>query len=140
MTSDNTANDSNPLGINASDPLGQYFTADTIQMLVGQRNSLLGQAEQIKQRADHEIGALKRQARQVEALIRYADQNRDPSSGGQTPETTECAGCGRTAHWVPNFGWYHTVNGQSVPAGEQCKSEPLPAAAEPARLPEASRA
>ncbi|MEV6154964.1 hypothetical protein AB0L53_31945 [Nonomuraea sp. NPDC052129] len=140
MTSDNTANESNPPGINPIDPLGQYFTDDTIQMLVGQRNSLVGQAEQIRQRADHEIGTLKRQARQIETLIRYADQNRDPSSGGQTPETIECAGCGRAAHWVPSFGWYHTVDGQSVPAGEQCKSEPLPSAAEPARLAEVGRA
>jgi hypothetical protein len=139
MTSDNTANDSNPLGINASDPLGQYFTDDTIQMLVNQRQSLLGQADQIKQHADKEIGTLKQRARQLEALIRYADQNRDPSSGNHTPETTLC-GCGRTAYWVPSFGWYHMVEGQSVPAGEQCKSEPLPAAAAPTRLPEASAA
>ncbi|MEV1167396.1 hypothetical protein [Nonomuraea sp. NPDC049784] len=126
-------------GINPSDPLGTLFTDDTIQMLVNQRNSLLGQAEQVRQQADQQIGILKQQARQLEALIRHADQNRDPNSGAHTPHTIMC-GCGRSAGWLTGFGYFHKIDGQTVPAGDQRKSEPLPAADEPARLPEASRA
>ncbi|SDL74740.1 hypothetical protein SAMN05421874_12877 [Nonomuraea maritima] len=126
-------------GISPNDPLGTMFTADTIQMLVGQRNSLLGQAEQVRQRADQEIAGLKQRARQLEALIRYADLNRDPSSS-QPSETTECTTCGRTAKWMTGFGWYHDIDGKPEPAGDQCKSEPLATAAQPARLPESSRA
>ncbi|WP_431928653.1 hypothetical protein [Nonomuraea jabiensis] len=126
-------------GINPNDPLGMLFTDDTIQMLVNQRNSLLGQAEQVRQQADQQVSILKRQARQLEALIRHADQNRDPNSGAHTVNTIMC-GCGRTAQWLTGFGYFHKIDGQTVPAGDQCKSEPLSATEEPARLPEASRA
>ncbi|TMR99557.1 hypothetical protein [Nonomuraea basaltis] len=137
MTSD-TVNGSNPLGINPSDPLGSFFTDDTIQMLVAKRNALLGQAEEVRQQADKQISALKRQARELEALIRYADQNRD-TGNASIPATRRC-GCGRDAYWMTGFGFYHDIDGQAAPAMEQCKGEPLPNNAEPARLPEPSRA
>ncbi|GAB2918275.1 hypothetical protein ACFMQL_20285 [Nonomuraea fastidiosa] len=124
-------------GIDPNDPLGMQFTDDVIQMLVGQRNSLLGQADQVRQQADKEISALRARARQLDALIQYARSNRG-TSGGPLPDSIECR-CGRIARWATGYGWYHDVNGKSEPAGDQCKSEPLPSQAEPARLPEPSR-
>jgi hypothetical protein len=127
MTSDN---------ISTGDPLGldPPITADTIDVLIRERDALLSRVDQVRSAADQEIALLKDQARQFDWLVRVAQQRRAPAGQGG-PEPRRC-GCGRLAIWRPGFGYYHDVDGQQVPAGDACKASPLPVVAQPARLPE----